>query len=288
MMFSHELIQRVLRLQKTQTRRLVKPGQGGVPPRCFYRPGSNHPLERPRLREEMTEDERLRVLHRRGRPPRHRVGRIEIVDVRSEPLGELTPADARAEGFDGTDAFVAYWVRLHDARWLNARPERADLVGDRFLKRWAHRPVWVITFKVVASTLLLAAEPGRTGDYVDAEFDERGERIAMADEREAVHPAIIDGWPKDPDSTHSKLKAAIAAGERRGIDQRALDRRLLSMEDRIRAARHAARLSSINVTPEIRAFQAAKKKKRSPETLEQRVRAVERRAYREEETADAA
>src|SRR5262249_13703540 len=156
--------------------------------------GSNHPLERPRREDEMTEEEKARMRRPKpGRPPRQRVGRIQILAVRREKLGAISLADAQSEGFADIAEFVAYWLALHDAAWL--RTERTDdEKAERWATRWHDLDVWVISFAVIASVLLLAETPTSTGDYVDAEFNERGRRIAMKGEGEAVHPLIIDSW----------------------------------------------------------------------------------------------
>lgn len=41
------------------------------------------------------------------------VGRIEIVSIRTEFLGNITEDEARREGFDSRSAFVDYWTDLY-------------------------------------------------------------------------------------------------------------------------------------------------------------------------------
>jgi hypothetical protein len=99
---------------------------------------------------------------------------------------------------------------------------------------------------------------------------------------EAVHPAVVDAWQHDRGSTHQQIKARIRSTGSTGEHQRALDRRNLALEDRIVRARHAAKLSSINVSPELRAFRAAQKRNKTPEHLEALAQRIEDKANRRE------
>lgn len=49
------------------------------------------------------------------------VGRILVTNLRREPLGQVTDADARAEGVADREAYVALWAEIHgrfDPEWL--------------------------------------------------------------------------------------------------------------------------------------------------------------------------
>lgn len=89
MIFGKTLVKPVLEGRKTQTRRLVKPGEL----ECYYRPGRKYAVQ-----------------SGRGKPA---IARITVLDVRRQRLGDLTFDDARAEGFRSRDAFFAYWTDLH-------------------------------------------------------------------------------------------------------------------------------------------------------------------------------
>lgn len=54
------------------------------------------------------------------------IGTIEILDVREEPLGAITDAEARLEGVRDREAFIELWTRINgdwDPRQLVTRIE---------------------------------------------------------------------------------------------------------------------------------------------------------------------
>lgn len=93
--------QLILDNKKTATRRLINPG------------------------EELLDNPRRLVVNGRtkwqvGRsyaiqPGRRRksVGRVEITDIKKEPLGQMTVDDARAEGFATLGEFQQTWIQIH-------------------------------------------------------------------------------------------------------------------------------------------------------------------------------
>jgi hypothetical protein len=308
--------------RKTQTRQRVRAGKAGAPRRaCPYRVGGTYGLERPLRLDEADELQRAIIDGRhKGRPPKKEIGRITITAVDRGPLGAITYDDARREGFDTTTAFKAHWIRQHDNRWIDRRevttdPETGtvdvnrhltdDDLAARFDERWALTEVWIISFRIVSTPVYLAARPNRIGgDYVTTEHDDYGRQVAMTSDvdaaadmtivnivaggrvhhvpEEAVHPAIVDAWESDPGCTHQQIKDRIENTQRSGEHQRALDRRNLALEDRIVRARHAAKLSQINVKHEIHVFRQAQKHKKTPEHIETLARRVEDKANRRE------
>lgn len=322
MLFQTQLCRMILTGRKTQTRRLVKPGKAGAEPRCFYRPGSSHPLTRPMRLDEANEIQAAIILGaRRGRPPKKEVARITITAVEREALGELGFDDARAEGFRTTTAFKSYWVRLHDARWIRrAIHDPAPGIGpcldqlteqqlaERFAQRWADVEVWVIEFKLEPTVLYLAERPQVSGDYVSTERDQRGRQIAMTTEiitdpvdpahvppgvpnwshggilragEEAVHPDIIDGWERDPRSTHRQIKTRISGrAEPTAADRQQIEQRLGALEARVRAAKALARRNGTNLHAELTAYRQARLGRRPLAQLEQLVNTVELRTAR--------
>jgi hypothetical protein len=127
MLFKPELLAKVLSGEKTQTRRMVKPGDVALNG----------------FRNPMTPGYWIGVVTHNGRtkwqvfntyavcPGRGKVqqGRIFVRSIRQECAADITEADARAEGFANRDEFLAAW----DA--INGK-------GNR------DASVWVLTFEV--------------------------------------------------------------------------------------------------------------------------------------------
>lgn len=316
MLFQPKLCRLILNRKKTETRRRVQPGKAGAPRQpCYYRPGGNYPLERPMRLDEADEFQRAIIEGtRRGRPPKKEIGRIQIAGVDREPLGDMTVAGARAEGFENPRDFVAYWVRLHDKRWIDKRevttdPETGtvdvdrhltdDDLAERFAQRWAPLEVWVIRFELIGTTLYLTERPNRHGDYVTRERSEHGQQLAMTSAidaatdltianphaagqvhhapEEAVHPEIVDSWPSDPTSTHQQIKQDIREGKRTGADHRAAEKRVSTIERRIKTAQATARQRSINVKHEVKVIRQAQSRNRTAKHIEGLVEGLERK-----------
>lgn len=219
MLFQPQLCRQILNGRKTETRRLVKPGKAGAAPNAFYRAGSSYPLERPMRLDEANELQAAVILRRRaGRPPRKEVGRIRITAVTSEPLGNIDFGGAKAEGFKTPAAFKAYWMRLHDAKWVRRAEHRPEsgigpalealtddqlAESERFTNRWATKHVWVIRFEVEPTTLFLAEQPGGAGsDYVTSERDQKGRQIAMTTQV-AIATAVSEHVPSASEPSES-------------------------------------------------------------------------------------
>lgn len=107
------------------------------------------------------------------------MGRIKIVSHAQQVAGEITYAEARAEGCRTTVHWKTEWVRRRDAVWL-AR-EKVDLVAvyddevsivdwillERFEQRHARTMVWALTIEPVVDAPRFMAHPTRTsGDYI--------------------------------------------------------------------------------------------------------------------------
>lgn len=106
--FSHFLVEDILSGRKTQTRRLGKKR---------WNVGSIHKVTRDRFN------------------PKAIFGKVRILDVRQERIGDITEEDARAEGFDDRKTFLRIF------HGLNHR--RLPALG------WEDELVWVICFEVV-------------------------------------------------------------------------------------------------------------------------------------------
>lgn len=214
MLFQPQLCRLILNGRKTQTRRIVKPGQAGAQPRSFYRVGSSYPLERPMRLDEANELQAQIILRTRlGRPPKKEIGRLRITAVDRARLDRISFDDARAEGFKTPTLFKAYWVRLHDTRWIRRaehepapgigpmlEPRTDEQLAARFDEHWASKDVWVISFRLEPTTLYLAESPITAGqDYVTTERDQKGRQIAMTTQID-VAPALPDSVPglEDP------------------------------------------------------------------------------------------
>ena len=166
-MIFQETWRMVLDGTKTQTRRIVKPGEGPYVLSILAPNGeivavmmpARSPLEKVydrRLKWKVA-DPRLDWFTQAGhgfndgsrgggsgRVPTYAVQaarggktlfRIKIKAIRQEHLRDITQEDAVAEGFQSVNAFVAAWSRLHNRK------------GER----WADNPkVWCLTFEPIA------------------------------------------------------------------------------------------------------------------------------------------
>lgn len=114
MIFQHTY-QLILNDKKTETRRLINPGE--------------NLLDNP-IRVEMNG----RIKWQVGRPyaiqpsrGQKAVGRIRLTDIKIQPLGQMSHEDALAEGYESLDGFRQTWLQIHD----QFDPDQA---------------VWVLTF----------------------------------------------------------------------------------------------------------------------------------------------
>ena len=177
MIFRPELARKIIRGEKTMTRRPIKPGEK----ECRYRPGRTYSVQR-----SLTAREREDGALGRSRATGHR---IEILAVDEQTLADLAYRDARAEGFRDRAEFFAYWAALYGL-------DEPDL----------GQPVWAITFRLFADTPRLLI-PSRS--FVeDPDAMKRPEaqtdhgytsdtRRAMPDEPEAVDEHTQERYAKE-------------------------------------------------------------------------------------------
>lgn len=235
MIFRPELVRDIRAGRKTATRRPVKAGKP-----CRYRPGKSYAVQPGRGKSATC--------------------RIKVTSVTRELVGDITHADAVAEGFRTTDDFKAYWIALHEPAWLKheiAMLEEAEnddgVVLDRdtwitrrsidlFDRNHARRPVWAITFT------LDTAPVGRFLALQSDELYTNNPARALPDEPEAVDPDTQKRITQDAGMTTRQWQAIESAG-------RDKDRALLSREDQLARLQRAARLRSVDITREMWALQ---------------------------------
>jgi hypothetical protein len=166
-LFSAAMVRAILEGRKTQTRRVIVPqprtGSGSDLPACRYgsagdalrvreRWGYRRQFEQPRARDGgaivyAADPHSIRLTGRAWRPSRYmprlasRIN-LHITALRIERLRDITPADARAEGFDQACDFadpVQWFANIWDQ--INANGGYS----------WLENPwVWVVSFRVVA------------------------------------------------------------------------------------------------------------------------------------------
>lgn len=117
--------------KKTATRRPAN----GV--RCRYQPGRDYSVQPGRGKSA--------------------VGRIDVVDVERQVLGDLTYADAIAEGFRSSADFARYWLRLYDPL-VELDHLNADQVLTLWSERYGRAEVWAITFELGKPVLITVPE----------------------------------------------------------------------------------------------------------------------------------
>ena len=104
MIFQHTLEQ-VLSGQKTQTRRIIKPGDVAV------RSGQDEiTAVKTNGRTKWAVGKTYSVQPGRGKPA---VARIQITRIRRETVSQISEADAIADGFTSRQAFLNTWRHIH-------------------------------------------------------------------------------------------------------------------------------------------------------------------------------
>lgn len=275
MIFQAVLVRQILAGHKTQTRRplkgvdaeladLILDDEHGIrEPKCRYTESRSYALQRPKRRDEMTNEELLRVDERRGRPPKLTVGRLLINAVRLERVGDISFADARREGFRTTADFKSYWLRLYEPRWFlepghvaTERERTPEEITDRFDARHGHKPVWVITFELEPPRPRYLAARSELG-YVESGHDHRGREIALMDEPaddvagmerlndrsepvEAVDETSLARYAKDARARDIEL-----------AEQRRSDREALPLEERLSRLRITSWTKGIDISGDL-------------------------------------
>lgn len=151
MIFQHT-IDKVLSGEKTQTRRIVKPGDVRV---CVESPfGGWQPVKITGIGKYNQSIIRWEIGNtyalQRGRGVKAE-GRIRITGIRREDVRDISEADVKAEGFASYEHFVQTWSYMHDAA---ACREADKLKGIHICGAARTRPAeryqaWAITFELV-------------------------------------------------------------------------------------------------------------------------------------------
>ena len=157
MIFQHTLEQ-VLDGRKTQTSRIVKPGDyKQVFERFKTRPNPDGTLE-------FTEEEKILEVHRnrrllwkvgrdyaiqpgRGKPA---VGRFKLIKIRREDVRDISFWDIQREGFNQSSEFWHVWCLMHDPQATIPSDLHVGLDWLEFRNRPAERyQAWVLDFELV-------------------------------------------------------------------------------------------------------------------------------------------
>lgn len=156
MIFQHTW-EKVLTGEKSQTRRLVKPGE--YLDSLYYdgrhdivRAANNRIVHATSISFEP--EKTYAVQPGRGKAA---VARIRILSIRREDVREISDADVEAEGFQTASDFFIAWVKMHDKSvitpiipdydtgaiiWQGVRPTLATRPAERY-------QAWVLEFELV-------------------------------------------------------------------------------------------------------------------------------------------
>jgi hypothetical protein len=153
MQFAHTW-EKVLSGAKTQTRRIVKPGDdwgSWGPYRAVYNGADPNGIDGVptwgRMRWRINQ-----VLSVQPGRAQKGVARIRITDLRLEDVRKITDEDAAAEGFWDPDDFLVLWCQMHDPGvlpYFEAMYRRGALyrgADDRY-------QAWALTFELVKESV---------------------------------------------------------------------------------------------------------------------------------------
>jgi hypothetical protein len=186
--------------------------------------------------------------------------RIHVTTSAGRRVGDIAYADARAEGFQTTEDFKAPGSRSTTRRGSSTstpcstrpRTTTASVLDrdlwimrrslDMFERRHAHKPVWVITFRLDVDPWPVPRPTVRR-----AVHEQPGARVA---------PRARSGRPGRAEAHHrGRRHARPSSGGPVEQLHRDRDRVLLSREDQIVRLRRAARLRGIDATRELWALE---------------------------------
>jgi hypothetical protein len=187
--FSSGLHVKVLNGTKSETRRLVKPGED----RCRYKVGTDYAVQ----------------AQRGGRAQ----GRLRILAIERQRVGDITEESVRREGFKTREDFEAAWRELHGA-WEPEREvwaivfvpltDQVRLLAKDSSRGYTHDP-----------RLALQQEP----EAVDEEFTERNARER---EEEFGRPYGMDAARAERSLAErvAELEPHLRPGQRKSIERR--------------------------------------------------------------------
>jgi len=133
--------QNVLDGTKTQTRRIIKPGQSMDSFGCIWR--WKDPETQNAVISVYTLNKNYAVQPEHGKPT---IARIRITNIRRQDVREIDAYDARAEGFATWMSFLDTWLLMHDKPMLSKWEHWIKRLEDRPAERYQ---AWALTFELV-------------------------------------------------------------------------------------------------------------------------------------------
>lgn len=226
---------------------------------------------------------RLSIQVPRGERSRETLCHVDVLHATMQPLGHLTPDQARHEGHPSVAAFEWWWVQEHDQAWIQRQRDYLEAVGvtgeeatefveelsrARYTAVHADRQVWVIHLQVTADLPFLLARNSETG-YVTSPA------VALPDEPEAIPlDRLRPHWAEHAKGRHDRVR-------REAAERRAQDRRALTLHQRIMLAELAANDQQLDLRSEFRQLHRMIRDDRPDDTILRQLVLIETRAYRE-------